>query len=50
VPVVVEAAYLLNRQDSRLCLELLDAIHSGVYQLLDISANDLPAVAAIIAQ
>lgn len=31
-PVVVEATHLLNRQDSRLCLELLDAIHSGVYQ------------------
>ena len=47
LPVVVEAAYLLNRQDSRLYLELLDAVHDGVYQLLDITPADFPTIAEI---
>lgn len=38
---------MLNRQDSRLYLGLLDAIHAGIYQLLDIAASDLPAIATI---
>jgi len=47
LPVVVEAAYLLNRQDSRLYLELLDAIHDEVYKILPIEASEFPAIAKI---
>lgn len=47
LPVITEAAYLLNRQDSRLYYQLLEAVHDGVYQLLELSAEDFNQVEAI---
>ena len=47
LPVITEAAYLLNRQDSRLVDMLFAACRDAVYQLLPITASDFESIRAI---
>ena len=47
LPVLTEACYLLNRQDSRLVDLLLASCRDGVYQILPIDASDFQAIRAI---
>ena len=44
LPVITEAAYLLNRCDSRLVRMLLDAVADGVYKLLPLDQGDFPHI------
>jgi predicted nucleic acid-binding protein len=47
VPVITEAAYLLNRQDSRLVDLLFAACRDEVYKLLPITAEDFSPISTI---
>ncbi len=47
LPVITEAAYLLNRQDSRLVDLLFAACRDRVYQLLPIVASDFESIRTI---
>ena len=47
LPVLTEACYLLNRQDSRLVDLLLASCRDGVYQILPIDASDFDAIRTI---
>jgi predicted nucleic acid-binding protein len=46
-PVVTEAAWLL-RTRPRSVYHLFDGFHKGLFSLLPLDANDLPAIAAIM--
>jgi uncharacterized protein len=44
LPVITEAAYLLNRCDSRLVRMLFDAVADGVYKLLPLDQDDFSQI------
>jgi predicted nucleic acid-binding protein len=48
--VITEAAYLLNRYDSRLVHELMAACRDSVYEILPIERADFAPIDAIIAK
>jgi len=50
LPVITEAAYLLNRYDSNLVHHLLSACRDGVYQLLPLDGSDLESIDQLIAR
>jgi uncharacterized protein len=50
LPVLTEAAYLLNRYNSKLVHLLFEACHDGVYELLSLDKADLQHIDSLIAK
>ena len=50
MPVITEAAYLLNRYDFNLVHHLLTACHDGVYELLPLGSIDIEQIDRLIAK
>jgi uncharacterized protein len=50
LPVITEAAYLLNRYDSNLVHQLFAACRDGVYELLPLDSTDIGQIDRVIAK
>jgi uncharacterized protein len=50
LPVISEAAYLLNRYDSNLVHHLFTACRDGVYELLPLDRTDIEQIDRVIAK
>jgi predicted nucleic acid-binding protein len=50
LPVITEAAYLLNRYDSTLVHHLFAACRDGIYELLPLDKSDIEQIDRLIAK